>query len=274
MLEAEEELLEEGVRPYLAKYGFLAADADTWSAPAAAGDRGPGPTLELSVTGHEEREGHTWYMLDCRLVGPGASARPLRWRADRRLAQLRELLHDRVKLELGGPAYEQCFSGAPFAHKGGVRGTTARLQGWCAALASGISCGTCPPSVVGLTLQFLEAPEPLSLTGSARASASSAAARVRGTLGAAAGAVRQRFEQAQTQAAEQASTTAMGFAATNPKAAKAASGMAMGFAKQNPEAAKAAGQFGAKAAFGCMRSSPAATMSVLKATARGASAVF
>lgn len=270
----EEESLDDAVRPYLTRYGYCVTDASAWSCPPnARSERGPGPSLELEVRGHEECDGHTWYVLECSLGAP-APARRLRWEARRRLVQLREQLHDRVKSALAGPAYEQSFAGAPFAHKGGVRGTTARLQGWCAALANGINTGACPPSVAWLTLQFLEAPEPPSLTGAAKASASSAAGRVRGAFGAAAGAVKQRVETAQTQAAEYGSNTAMGFAKRNPETAKKATGMAMGFAKQNPEATKAAGQFGAKAALTCLRSNPGAAMSVLKASARGARAAF
>mmetsp|Transcript_109753 Transcript_109753/g.342097 ORF Transcript_109753/g.342097 Transcript_109753/m.342097 type:complete len:196 (+) Transcript_109753:328-915(+) len=194
--------------------------------------------------------------------------------AKRRLVQIRERLHDPVKRELGGPAYETCFGAAPFAHKGGMRGTTARLKAWCEALAGAINAGICTPGMVWLTLQFLEVPAPPSLAGSARASASSAAGRVRDRLASAAGAVKQRVESAQAQVAESASTKAVGFAARNPKAAKAASGAALGFAKQNPGATKAAGQFGVKAAFGVARSNPSAAMTMMKASAKGARAAF
>lgn len=249
-----EEPVDGVVRLYLAKYGYSAVDASNWNAPpssAAGSEQVVRPVLELRVVGHEEQDGHTWYTLECSLGLPGG--RCLRWCTSKRLVQLREALHDPVKSELKRGTYKEHFGSAPFAHKGGVRGTTARLQGWCGALAGCVNQGACPPRVAWLTLRFLEAPEPPSLARIARASASSAAGRVEGALGAVAGALRQQLEGARAQA-------------------QAAGGLAADFAKQSPKVAQAGGQFGAKSAFSTLSSNPGAVMSVMKATVQAAAA--
>ena len=89
---------------------------------------------------------------------------------------------DRIKDALG-QNYAAHFSKTPFALKGGLPGTTARLTAWwldrnhdmCTAsqpegsvavnlrfgaLAKVVNKGEAPPSLVALLLQFLEAPEP------------------------------------------------------------------------------------------------------------------
>jgi len=141
------------LRGYLARYGYSAMDAASWEPlPEAI------PTLEVSVSGHEEQDGHTWYILGCSVFLPGI-AEPLSWEGRQRLAALRERWHDPVKATLG-PNYDFHFGGTPFASKGGLPGTTARLQGWCGTLVSCINRHAVPPSIVFLTFQFLEAPEP------------------------------------------------------------------------------------------------------------------
>merc|ERR1712048_334037 len=163
--------------------------------------------------------------------------------------------------------YEQHFNGAPFAHKGGLPGTTARLRRWLSTLAKCINSGICPPSVVGLTLGFLNTPEPPSVTGNAKQAATAVADRFRGAVGKVKETIQQRAENTQTQAAETLSATAMSFAKQNPKVAQAASGAAMGYAKQNPDAAKTAAHLGGKATFDLMRQNPKAAMNLVKISA-------
>lgn len=143
------------VAPYLDYYGYAAVDANTWRVAPSLEITG-GPRFEVSVAGHEEVSKHTWYTLSCSVVQGGAVR--TEWKIQRRLLQLRKDLHNNVKQELG-QAYDRHFSGAHFAYKGGVRGTTARLQGWCSALTACINAGHIKPSVVALVFQLLEAPD-------------------------------------------------------------------------------------------------------------------
>lgn len=140
------------VVPYLSVYGYEAADPTTWRARQ-------GPTFDLQVQGHDEVEGHTLYLLKGSLKAGMLGAAGLEWRTRRRLVQLREDLHDSIKEELD-ETYRLYFASAPFAHQGGIPGTTARLNTWCGALASCVNSGKAPPTVVALVLHFLEAPEP------------------------------------------------------------------------------------------------------------------
>ena len=146
------------LRGYLARYGYKAADAASWERLPEAAQQAI-PTFELCVSGHEEQDGHTWYILGCSVLLPGVAA-PLIWELRHRLGALRERWHDPVKAALGSEGYDFHFAGTPFASKGGLPGTTARLQGWCGTLVSCINRHAVPPSIVFLTFQFLEAPEP------------------------------------------------------------------------------------------------------------------
>jgi len=139
---------------YLARYGYSAADAEKW---VDASQQESIPTLELSVTGHEEQDGHTWYIFGCSVLLPGEAV-PFSWESRQRLGALRERWHDPVKATFRD--YDFHFQPTPFASKGGLPGTTARLQGWCGTLVSCINRFVLPPSIVFLTFQFLEAPEP------------------------------------------------------------------------------------------------------------------
>lgn len=145
------------VAPYLQAYGFAAVDPKTWrvSPGSSSSSTAPAPVVELQVEGHQEVEGHTLYSLTCALVDGSVNTN---WNAQRRLQQLREDLHDVVKVELGD-SYSQHFASTPFAHKGGLIGTTARLRSWLCTLATCINKGRIPPSVVALVLSFLDAPE-------------------------------------------------------------------------------------------------------------------
>eukprot|EP00929_Paragymnodinium_shiwhaense_P058444 TRINITY_DN29264_c0_g1_i1.p1 TRINITY_DN29264_c0_g1~~TRINITY_DN29264_c0_g1_i1.p1 ORF type:complete len:362 (-),score=58.49 TRINITY_DN29264_c0_g1_i1:370-1455(-) len=178
---------------YLGSLGYEAADARRWKVKPV--DPGPGPKLRLHIdtqqgVGHQEHAGYTWYFVDCELVQGSSmddwlsmniadeeqnvsgtwlesasigSGRRLAWRAPRRLAQIRESLHDPVRQTLDDDEYEEVFADAPFALRGGWPGTTARLCHWLSTLACAINCGGVPPSIAALTLLFFRgtyAPEP------------------------------------------------------------------------------------------------------------------
>eukprot|EP00439_Symbiodinium_sp_Y106_P002332 s9849_g1.t1 len=150
------------VAGFLEGYGYEArADLDVWALrPGSA----TAPVMAFEVAGHEERGGHTWYQMKCSLMAP-RSVPALRWKVERRLSSLREELHDRIKDSLGS-SYANYFGKTPFALKGGLPGTTARLNLWFGSLAEVVNRGDAQPSVVALLLLFLEAPEPSEPTAS------------------------------------------------------------------------------------------------------------
>merc|ERR1712232_239827 len=76
------------------------------------------------------------------------------------MGQLRESLHDPVKQSLGLAKYKSHFLGASFARRGGLPGTTSRLQGWFTALTACLNSGVCSPSDTAFVLQFLDTPLP------------------------------------------------------------------------------------------------------------------
>ncbi len=175
---ADQELL-----GYLGTYGFSPLEAGTWretpdprgtratsrrearrvtghspsSLPAGASP-GTGPFLSIHVAGHREQGGHTLYQLKCSLRLPGE--RCLDWVIERRLSQLRGQLHDPVRSSLGSGLYGSLFQHAPFAHRGGISGTTSRLRCWFVALAGGVNQATLTPAVVCLVFRFLEVQSP------------------------------------------------------------------------------------------------------------------
>lgn len=139
---------------YLAPFGYMVANPEEWQ---QTPKRSFGtPTLALSVNGHEERGSHTYYDVHCWFVAKKPSLH-LEWLAQRRLANLREELHDIVKNELG-KSYSEVFAKAPFAKRGGFSGTTLRLQRWLEVLATSVNDGTAPPALVAQVLLFLGAP--------------------------------------------------------------------------------------------------------------------
>lgn len=119
------------------------------------------PHLFCSVVSHEEAGAHTWYSLQCQLKIPNCTE-GLSWLAPRRLVHMREF-HDRLKVELGTEAYLQVFVDEAgqrihFANRGGLVGTTARLNAWFCALVAAINAGHATPSLVAMLLHFLRAP--------------------------------------------------------------------------------------------------------------------
>jgi len=161
-LQARNHKFPEGVPEFLHAYGYRATDASTWLvAPPGTGSE-PAPRLELHVTGHEDRRRQTWYTIVCTLERHGCTR--LEWRARRRVSILRDELYSRVKFEIGqckgfSPAARH-FEDVPFALKGGLPGTTTRLDSWFGALAVCINTGGALPATVARVVQFLEAPWP------------------------------------------------------------------------------------------------------------------
>jgi len=137
------------------------------------------PRLRIVVDSHEEREGHTWYLVSCRLDPP--SGLRAEWMASKRLQHIRDGLHAPCKELIGATAYTKCFGAAPFAAKGGLPGTTARLREWFIALADAINSGACPPRMAHMALTFLEAPPPRASLDAASAAPSSVAASLQNT---------------------------------------------------------------------------------------------
>lgn len=150
----------------------------------------PHPRLELAVEGHAEEDGYTMYFISAALrvsqqmpslMGkyqnaawpapiPSNTQAPacqppqlkddIQWLCRRRLCDLREDLHDRVKEYVGLPFYESHFSEAPFARHGGLPGTTARLAAWMSALAACANDGALDVVLHAYVLRFLHAPVP------------------------------------------------------------------------------------------------------------------
>jgi hypothetical protein len=113
-------------------------------------------SLSICVARHQELEGHTFYQLQCLLVSDGFE--PLRWQVGKRLRHMRVYWHDRVKAELG-EKYAGLFGECRFAPRGGGKGTSRSLSSWCQRLAGCCSAGSLGPSVLALSLRFLEAPQ-------------------------------------------------------------------------------------------------------------------
>mmetsp|Transcript_81110 Transcript_81110/g.173474 ORF Transcript_81110/g.173474 Transcript_81110/m.173474 type:complete len:325 (-) Transcript_81110:55-1029(-) len=81
------------------------------------------------------------------------------WTCSKRLCDLREDLHDEVKLRLGD-AYPDHFGETPFARHGGMPGTTSRIRAWFGSLAACVNEGVLEPSLLTYVLRILEAPIP------------------------------------------------------------------------------------------------------------------
>jgi hypothetical protein len=150
----------EDVVNYLSEFGYAADDAQSWDelpqdeVPEGLGRSGP--WLGLGIAEHGESGGHTWYQVECSLALPDGS-RTVQWQVGRRLQHLRELWYEPVKAELG-EHYRHHFGDAPFAQRGGRRGTSARLHEWCCRFAACANAGQFSPARIASTLRLLEAP--------------------------------------------------------------------------------------------------------------------
>merc|ERR1719230_953503 len=134
-------------------YRFIAKSDKDWQTSALCLQ----PCLQISVNSHSEIKGHTCYNFECSLSMSPKLAPYLTWNGKRRLQHLRKGLHDVAKRELGS-SYERHFKDAPFARRGGVRGTTKRLNTWCSRLAECINLRAVPPVVVAQVLKLLDVP--------------------------------------------------------------------------------------------------------------------
>mmetsp|Transcript_150377 Transcript_150377/g.265376 ORF Transcript_150377/g.265376 Transcript_150377/m.265376 type:complete len:277 (-) Transcript_150377:175-1005(-) len=151
------------VAPYLESFGYVAANAQNWEDlpqdEVPEGIARSSPWLGLGIAEHTEQAGHTWYQVECSLRMDGCKT--VEWQTGRRLPHLRKLWYESIKSELG-ETYKTHFKNTPFAHRGGRRGTSARLNAWCGQLAKCVNAGLLSPAVVALTLRFLQAPTPRS----------------------------------------------------------------------------------------------------------------
>lgn len=115
--------------------------------------------LTIQVRDHMETKGHTLYQVQCTLSSVRDVTVPsFTWACQRRLDHIRKGLHDVAKEHMGS-FYAGCFKGAPFAHRGGIAGTTKRLDVWCARFARCVNSGAAPPFVVAQALKLLHAPQ-------------------------------------------------------------------------------------------------------------------
>eukprot|EP00747_Dinoflagellata_sp_TGD_P032906 gnl/TRDRNA2_/TRDRNA2_136280_c0_seq3.p1 gnl/TRDRNA2_/TRDRNA2_136280_c0~~gnl/TRDRNA2_/TRDRNA2_136280_c0_seq3.p1 ORF type:complete len:204 (-),score=34.83 gnl/TRDRNA2_/TRDRNA2_136280_c0_seq3:56-667(-) len=115
--------------------------------------------LDVSVDGHVEKDGCTMYLLCCKLGHAEADGRPAAsWSCQKRLCDIREVLHDHVKDALGA-AYHHRFGESPFARHGGLPGTTTRLQAWFKALATCMNEGILEANLCAYVLRFLVTPK-------------------------------------------------------------------------------------------------------------------
>lgn len=151
-------MLDDVVAPYVQPYGFAALGPMQWQKLEADAEQ---PKLTLTMLGHKEIENHTFYEIRCQLESKPSLS--LNWCVHRRLAHLREGLHDFVQGRLGSD-YDAVFGETRFARHGGLPGTTARLQAWLEKLAIHMNEGAAPPVIVAQVLHFCEAPKPPSGT--------------------------------------------------------------------------------------------------------------
>eukprot|EP00747_Dinoflagellata_sp_TGD_P221749 gnl/TRDRNA2_/TRDRNA2_93533_c0_seq1.p1 gnl/TRDRNA2_/TRDRNA2_93533_c0~~gnl/TRDRNA2_/TRDRNA2_93533_c0_seq1.p1 ORF type:complete len:223 (+),score=35.25 gnl/TRDRNA2_/TRDRNA2_93533_c0_seq1:137-805(+) len=112
----------------------------------------PRGLLEISVETHEEVNGHTMYIIACSFCGSRES-----WVCQKRLCEIREELHDDLKMRLGD-FYGCHFAETPFAMHGGLPGTTARLHAWFKTLAALMNSGDVMPNLCAFVLRFLDTP--------------------------------------------------------------------------------------------------------------------
>eukprot|EP00931_Biecheleriopsis_adriatica_P106827 TRINITY_DN81202_c0_g1_i1.p1 TRINITY_DN81202_c0_g1~~TRINITY_DN81202_c0_g1_i1.p1 ORF type:complete len:206 (+),score=46.30 TRINITY_DN81202_c0_g1_i1:26-619(+) len=138
---------QETTRDYLNRVGF------------GDPDQGEGLQAELHVTvqRHLEWDGHTQYVVRCRLDFSDDVSPSIDWFCWKRLLNLRDDLHDKVKEDLGS-SYAKHFGDTPFAKFGAPPGTTERLDGWMESLAKCVNSRSLPADTLAFVLRFLELP--------------------------------------------------------------------------------------------------------------------
>jgi len=154
--------LADGTIPeYLLERGFAALDTITWALAGPSEWAHRMPVVRFAVRNHEEAGSHTWYTLEACFYTPDCTQRQA-WKAPRRLLHVRQF-RDHLRSSLGKEGYNRIFTTntgerVPFAARGGVPGTTLKLDAWLCALANTINDGATTPAVVAATLHFLRAP--------------------------------------------------------------------------------------------------------------------
>mmetsp|Transcript_106097 Transcript_106097/g.310188 ORF Transcript_106097/g.310188 Transcript_106097/m.310188 type:complete len:328 (+) Transcript_106097:128-1111(+) len=138
------------VPEFLQPYGYHASSHLSWG-------RQQPPELTIQVSSHSTIGKHTYYHLECTLARVRGTEEKHVWKVARRLAHLREGLHDPLKRALGS-SYQTYFCGVHFAHHLRPAGTTARLDAWCSRLAHCITAKLAPPEIAAVTLRVLDAP--------------------------------------------------------------------------------------------------------------------
>jgi hypothetical protein len=143
----------EAIPLVLESYGYLARNAQEWHTRQTDVD------LSIRITNHAEVKGHTQYHVECAITWPAADASHIvhTWALEVRLKYFRKHLHDPVKQELAGN-YNTLFRHARFARRGGLNGTTKRLNIWLCRLAEIINSRTVSPVIVARVLQALNVP--------------------------------------------------------------------------------------------------------------------
>jgi len=115
--------------------------------------------LSITVTGHEEKCRCTYYQMKCELRGPNDRDRSFpSWHCEMRLCEIRDEIFDKLVEALGDEAYEVLFSEAPFALRGGLPGTTARLKDWMDAFAACFNGGHLESQFCAHCLGQIQAP--------------------------------------------------------------------------------------------------------------------
>lgn len=142
------------VAAYVQPYGYSALGPSEWQRLSA---QTAWPKITFTVAGHIEVDEHTYYQVKCELDNQPTFS--YTWGVHRRLLHLREGLHDFVQSCLA-ESYNDVFGDAPFARRGGLPGTSARLQAWLEHLAQYVNDGTAPPLIVAHIFNFFEAPKP------------------------------------------------------------------------------------------------------------------
>lgn len=144
---------ERSVVPHIIqRFGYIADNQSVWRTSENQ------PVLQIRITSHSESKGHTYYHYECDISMTTEPSSLYSWSGKRRLQHLRRGLHDACKKELGS-GYHKLFKDTPFAHRGGVRGTTKRLNAWCARLSECANERLVPPVILAQVCKLLEAPK-------------------------------------------------------------------------------------------------------------------
>mmetsp|Transcript_93037 Transcript_93037/g.165479 ORF Transcript_93037/g.165479 Transcript_93037/m.165479 type:complete len:262 (+) Transcript_93037:63-848(+) len=112
--------------------------------------------LSITVTGHVEERGNTVYSIRCGLHVPDNEKKMLTWVCKHRLCEMREQFNDVVMKALD--TEYAAFDETPFALRGGLPGTTARLVAWFETLAKVINAGGFSHQIAAQLMNSLQGP--------------------------------------------------------------------------------------------------------------------